>query len=157
MKPQKPCEENQFLSDHVELMITSYKKLTGRSLIKCTGTGNNVAQEIFTAPFALVSHDTSADPIFNYGNKTALRLFEMSWDEFICLRSKHSAEPVNQKERAVLLNQVAQHGFIDDYSGIRISKSGRRFTIEKAIVWNLIDSLGHHRGQAAKFDHWKVI
>ena len=32
--------------------------------------------------------------------------------------------------------------FIDDYTGVRISASGRRFRIDKAVVWNLVDQEG---------------
>jgi len=48
-------------------------------------------------------------------------------------------------------------GPVDDYSGIRISQSGRRFRIEQAIVWNLIDAAGHLCGQAATFDTWTPL
>ena len=41
--------------------------------------------------------------------------------------SASAAEAPLREERARLLAAVAANGFIDDYSGIRISKSGRRF------------------------------
>ena len=43
-----------------------------------------------------------------------------------------------REERARLLETVARRGFIDDYSGVRISKTGRRFRIIRATVWNLL-------------------
>jgi hypothetical protein len=46
---------------------------------------------------------------------------------------------------------------VDDYSGVRVSKSGRRFRIERAIVWNLTDAAGTHCGQAASFDRWTPL
>ena len=46
---------------------------------------------------------------------------------------------------------------MDDYSGIRISKTGRRFRIEQAIVWNLTDGVGNQLGQAATFDRWTPL
>jgi hypothetical protein len=52
---------------------------------------------------------------------------------------------------------VQQFGFIDDYSGIRISKTGQRFWIRNATVWNLIDMNGVRVGQAARFDHWDYL
>ena len=51
----------------------------------------------------------------------------------------------------------AYTGFIDDYTGVRISASGRRFRIDKAVVWNLVDQEGLYRGQAACFDAWVFI
>ena len=113
--------------------------------------------QLFEAPFVVVSHGVQADPILNYGNAAALKLWEMSWEELIQTPSRLTAEPVSQDERARLLAQVAQNGFIDDYQGVRISKSGRRFRIEKAIVWNLIDEAGRYAGQAAMFENWVYI
>jgi predicted DNA-binding protein (UPF0251 family) len=55
------------------------------------------------------------------------------------------------------LEAVTQRGFIDDYSGIRISKTGRRFQISRATVWNLISEKGEPCGQAAMFDEWKFL
>jgi hypothetical protein len=61
--------------------------------------------------------------------------------------SRRSAEPLAQTERAQLLARVSAHGFIDDYSGIRISARGRRFRIDRATVWNVVDAAGVYRFQ----------
>jgi hypothetical protein len=53
--------------------------------------------------------------------------------------------------------RVTQEGFINDYSGVRISATGKRFLIEQAMVWNLIDEQEHYHGQAAMFDHWVYL
>ena len=71
--------------------------------------------------------------------------------------SRKSAEPINREERQRLLDRVTSHGYIDDYSGIRISSSGKRFLIENAIVWDLVDHLGGYHGQAAVFDKWSFL
>ena len=52
------------------------------------------------------------------------------------------------------MERTRRDGFVDDYQGIRISRTGKRFRIEQAIVWNLVDDQGRHAGQAATFDHW---
>jgi hypothetical protein len=52
---------------------------------------------------------------------------------------------------------VREHGFVDDYSGIRISKNGRRFRIRQATVWNLVDASGAFAGQAATFGRWEFL
>jgi hypothetical protein len=52
---------------------------------------------------------------------------------------------------------VSRHGFIENYSGIRISKRGRRFRIDKATVFNLLDPAGHYLGQAATFAAWAPL
>ena len=73
------------------------------------------------------------------------------------LPSRLSAEPVSQMERARLLEQVTARGFIDDYSGVRISRTGRRFLIRRATVWNLIDQTGTYQGQGAMFRDWQRL
>ena len=41
----------------------------------------------------------TSDRLFNYGNRRALELWELSWEEFTCMPSHKSAEPVTQEER----------------------------------------------------------
>lgn len=162
MQWEEPSEANRYLQEHARLLQDSYHQLTGRGLLPPDLQGevqrsveaHEVARQLFEAPFALVSHNTASDPVFNYANRTALRLFEMSWREFTSLPSRLSAEPLFRDERARLMATVRQKGFIDDYSGVRISKEGRRFMIEQATVWNLLDAQEVLRGQAALFDHW---
>ena len=36
-----------------------------------------------------------------------------------------------------MLEQAKTHGYISDYRGIRISRSGKRFLVEQATVWNI--------------------
>jgi hypothetical protein len=65
---------------------------------------------------------------------------------------------VAQEERDRLLAEVTERGFIDNYSGVRIGRHGRRFLIEEAIVWNLLAPAGGaHQGQAAMFKRWKML
>lgn len=142
---------------HVETLRASYHHWTGKHLIDPSIPAEFAANTLDTMPFALVSHDTAADPVFNYANRLALELFSMSWDEFTALPSRLSAEPVNQTERARLLETVSQNGYIEDYSGIRIAKTGRRFMIKNATVWNLITSDGSFYGQAALIRAWQDI
>ena len=153
----EPGEDNHFLAKHVQLLRTSFHRLTGRELVNAALDDIEAAREVFHAPCVIVSHDTASDPIFNYANKMALRLFDMTWDEIITLPSRKSAEMPDREERARLLAEVTTHGFIDNYSGVRISKSGQRFLIEQATVWNLVDEDGVYRGQAATFSHWKFL
>jgi hypothetical protein len=141
----------------VNLLRSSLYALTNRELVDRSLSEQQAAIEIFNAPYLLVSHNTDRDPLFNYANQTALDLFEMTWDEFIATPSRHSAEPLNQAERAQLLERVTQQGFIDDYTGIRISKNQQRFRITNAIVWNAIDSQGIYWGQAALCHTWEYL
>jgi hypothetical protein len=81
----------------------------------------------------------------------------MAPDTLVRTPSRLTAEPVHRDERARLLERTSREGFVDDYSGVRISKTGRRFMIEKAIVWNLDDESGQALGQAATFDRWTPL
>ena len=117
----------------------------------------DLAEWVFHAPFVLVSHGTEADPVLNYGNQAALALWEMSWTELTRTPSRLTAEAPNREERARLLAAVTARGFIDDYSGIRISKTGRRFRIAQATVWNLLDERREYCGQAAMFSTWEFL
>ena len=141
----------------VQQLLDSFARLLGRELVPRQGSAVEQAARLFHAPFVVVSHGTEADPVLNYGNARALGLWEMTWDELTQTPSRLTAEPVHRDERARLLARTREHGFVDDYSGIRISKTGRRFRIEQAIVWNLTDSAGEHRGQAATFDRWTSL
>ena len=141
-----------------ELMCRNFRKFTGKELCKSSSPlGEDLLKELIVADFALVSHDTAEDPLFNFANRTALNLFEMSFSEFIALPSRKSAEPLHQEERSRLLSLVSSQGFIKDYCGIRISASGRRFYVEDAVVWNLIDESGEYKGQAAAFSKWRYV
>lgn len=150
----KPNVSNCFLNEHAELLISSYRYWTGKDLVNQALADKERYSALYNAPYAIVSHNTKDNPIFNYGNKTALRIFEMDWAEFTALASKMSAEPINQIDRDKLLARVSKYGFIDDYKGIRISSTGKRFMIESATVWNIVDEEKNYYGQAAVFYNW---
>lgn len=153
----KPGPENAYLRGHAELLISSYRRITGRELVAQKGTREETARALYEAPYGVVSHDTRDDPVFNYGNRTALGLFEMSWRDFVVLPSLESAEAVNRAERQKLLDRVSLSGFVDDYRGVRISSTGRRFRIEEATVWNVVDERSVYHGQAAVFFRWSEV
>lgn len=142
---------------HAGTLARSFRHWLGRELLSGVTEPRALAEALFAAPFVLVSHGTQADPVLNYGNRAALALWEMSWDELTRTPSRLTAEPVAREERARLLAEVTQHGHIANYAGVRISKSGRRFRIAQAVVWNLLDERGAHYGQAAMFDRWDYL
>ncbi|CAO4177085.1 MEKHLA domain-containing protein [Methylorubrum aminovorans] len=131
------------------LLSGSFRRLVGRPLILEPDLGPDwlYAQ----APFAVLSHDTSADPLFVYANRAAQRVFGYTWEEFVGMPSRLSAEAPERAERQRLLDAVARDGFVSDYAGIRVAKDGRRFPVTEGIVWQLVDEDGTVRGQAATF------
>ena len=130
-------------------LLSSYERLTGESL----GT----PESLWGAPFALLSHGTEDPPVFWYGNQTALGLWERSFEEFTRMPSRETAEPDGREVRERLLAQVREHGIMRQYTGVRISKTGRRFLIENATVWNVTDDDGRLIGQAATFASWTYL
>ncbi|MDD2660936.1 MAG: MEKHLA domain-containing protein [Methylococcales bacterium] len=152
-----PTERNNFLVEHVLDIRNSYRRLLLKELIPEIQTDELSARQLFHAPFAVVSHDTASDPVFNYANLKALELFELSWEDFIHLPSRMSAEPINQAGREQLLAEVTEKGYIDHYEGVRISSTGKRFLIRNAIIWNLMDKNNSYKGQAACFSQWRFL
>jgi hypothetical protein len=146
-----------FAITHSDCLARSFQRWKGRGLLPGAAPGRDLAEKLFRAPFVVVSHGTEADPVLNYGNQAALDLWEMTWEELTRTPSRLTAEAPNREERARLLAAVTSHGFIDNYSGIRISRSGRRFRIDQAIVWYLVNAEGQYCGQAATFDRWEFL
>jgi hypothetical protein len=154
---EEPEAGNDFLADHVVNLLRSFHELTGRHLIEPGEPATAMARQAYELPFVLLSHDSGSDPVLTYGNLAAQRLFSMDWGTLVTTPSRKTAEAPERAEREELLRRVAENGFIDDYSGVRISADGRRFMIRNAIVWNLADSQGRPAGQAATFSRWERI
>ncbi len=150
----EPDPDNDYLLPHAALLIRSYRVLTGNDLVAVGLSARAAAEALYHAPFVLLSHDNAPDPRFTYANLAAQSRFEMPWRELVGMPSRYSAEPIAREARALLLAQVAQRGYVDDYRGIRIARSGRRFLIEQATVWNLSGPDGGLQGQAAMFSRW---
>lgn len=153
----EPSAANRYLVEHVDLLRRSLRQLAGRDLVPPGLDPVEAARAVFEAPFVVLSHDATPDPVLSYGNRAALALFELSWVELTRMPSRLTAEAPDRDERARLLARVAAQGWIDDYSGVRISRTGRRFRIEQATVWNLVDADGRRRGQAATFASWRDL
>lgn len=152
----RPAPGNAFHAAQAALLLDSYRALMQRDLLHPASPGE-IGRTLYEAPMVVLAHDTAADPVFFYGNLAAQQLFEMDWEELVRLPSRFSAEPVAQEERQRLLDLVARQGYIDNYAGIRIAKSGKRFRIEQATVWNLLGPSGQVVGQAAAFDRWVLV
>jgi MEKHLA domain len=153
----KPDATNAYLAEYVGLLVNSLRQLKGDCLVDSSLSMEEQAKQIFNAPYVLLAHNATADPVFQYANKMGLTLFELSWDELTNLHSKYSAEPQNRYARETLLNEVSAKGYADNYSGIRISKTGKRFEIKAATVWNIVDSDNVKCGQAAMFKDYKYL
>ena len=74
-------------------------------------------------------------------------------------RSRPPAKPLTTRIPFPITHSSARHpdavkaqGYIDDYQGVRISSTGKRFMIRNCVVWEVYDAAGVRRGQAATFD-----
>jgi MEKHLA domain len=152
---QFPWQQEKIIC-HSQRLLYSFKHWTGNSLLDVSGTPEEIAKTLFEAPFVLVSHGTEANPIFNYGNRKALELWEISWENFIKMPSRKTAEEVIQEERDRLLLEAATKGF-SYFSGVRITSTGKRFEIQDGILWNLLDEHNYRCGQAAVYSKCKFI
>jgi hypothetical protein len=142
---------------HTQILLDSYARWMGAELISREGSSEEQARALFESPLVVVSHDTQDDPILNYANRTTLELWEMELSQLLQTPSRMTAEPMHRDERALLIARTTRDGYVDDYRGIRVSSTGKRFEIERAIVWNLLDDQGTLVGQAATFDAWKEL
>ena len=142
---------------HVGYLLRSFQRLVGQALLPTHDDPARDAQQLFDAPFVVLSHGIEADPILNYGNALALQLWEMTAAQFCATPSRITAEPMLRDDRQYTLDTVARQGYITNYAGIRVSSSGRRFLIENVVLWNVTDDDGNPIGQAASFDHWTFL
>jgi hypothetical protein len=135
-------------------LLDSHRQWIGRELVERTAEPEREARALFESAMVVVSHGTQADPLLNYGNQTALDLWEMSWEQLVRTPSRLTAEPVNRRERDRMLEEARARGYITTYQGVRISRTGRRFLVENALIWNVMDSCNQPIGQAATFARW---
>ncbi|HAV14599.1 MAG TPA: MEKHLA domain-containing protein [Opitutae bacterium] len=141
-------------SAHTTLLLDNYHRCFGENLI---ARGENEAERLMNVPFVVLSHGTQEDPVLNYGNLCGQKLFEMDWETPTKMPSRFTAEPMHRDERATLLNDVRTKGCSDNYRGIRISATGKRFSINSARIWMLLDEAGEVVGQAATFSDWDLL
>ena len=154
-----PIPANAPLIEWLELtqnLLDSYRRWTGSELL-VRSTPKDDLLSLWNLPQIVVSHGIQSDPAFVYGNHRALELWEMSCDQFLGMPSRLTAEPLHRDERQRLLDQTRQQGYVDDYRGVRISRTGKRFMIEKALLWMVLDRAGNTIGQAATFDRWTPL
>jgi|GEM_PF-6104169 len=62
---EMPSAENQFLTAHIKLISDNFQRLLNQPLFNTEEKDAVLAEKLFHAPFALLSHDNEPDPIFN--------------------------------------------------------------------------------------------
>ena len=131
------------------LLTQTYCRLAGQSLVPEGMNPVVAARWLYEdAPFGVLAHTADADPVFMYGNKAAQKRFEYTWQELTRLPSRLSAEAPHREERQEFLDRVKRDGFACGYRGVRVTKSGKRFLIEDATLWQLCSENDTFYGQA---------
>ncbi|UWQ80719.1 MEKHLA domain-containing protein [Leisingera sp. S132] len=149
---QVPGPQNSYQAQHAELLLSSFAKVTGRKLLESAD-----AEALYHAPFPVLSHNTAADPVLTYGNLAAQVLWGMGWEQLTSMPSRLTAEPAHREQRDAMFAEMRAKGFIEDYAGVRISASGRRFEIRGAVIWPLLGPDGVKLGEAASFRDYRFI
>jgi len=139
------------------VLLQSHQRAFSRPLIADTQSGRSrrlQCQELFACGFPVLAHGTEKDPKLTYANAAALQLWESNWDGLIGMPSRLTAPDSERAERSSALGQVQHLDAVRNYRGIRISRKGRRFMINKARIWTLWDAEERVCGQAACFSDW---
>jgi hypothetical protein len=138
------------------LLADSQAAVVGERLVPEGMTEAEAAGWLYMAPFGLLAHEESADPLFVYANLTAQQRLRYDWDEFVGLPSRLSAGGEAGEARRLFMDAVRRPGFAEGYRGLRVAKSGHLFWIEDVTIWNLADpeSPGRLVGQAALVRGW---
>lgn len=145
---------NPAIVEWSQLLLNSFRHWTTRELLERVGDPGCQAHKLFRSPFVVVSHGMEEDPLLNYGNQVALELWVLTWEQLVKTPSRLTAELTNRAEREWMLEQARTRGYLDTYRGVRISSTGRRFLVENALIWNVVDAKGQRVGQAATFSQW---
>ena len=142
------------------LLLQSYQAAFNRPFHTCADNeslNRVVAQEVFALDTPLMAHGNEIDPLLNYVNACALRIWRMQWEEMVGMPSRLTAPIEEQKSRSfVLRNALKCHG-IKGYQGVRVNSEGERFSIHGARIWTILDRNGKPFGQAATFTNWQLI
>ncbi|TVU59214.1 MEKHLA domain-containing protein [Vibrio atlanticus] len=148
MSPMQSLSKLDYVKQ-VKIISHNYNRIFGKQLYRENNSDLEIFYEVWNSHFAIVSHGTEINPLFNFANKKALEIFELNYLDFIGLPSIQTADALAAEDRIMLLNDVNRHGFVKNYSGIRVSAKGKKFQICDAVIFNLFDFEYNYHGQAA--------
>ena len=145
------------MDDWVRLSSESLKVHTGESLLDRMDVGT-VGLVHTNERYAVLSHGTQKDPIYNYFNRAALETFQWSEDEVYQIPSRYSApDGATRSDRQERLKKTAEEDVINLPNAIRQTKSGDQFQINDVILWNVYNDDGVRVGQMAIFDRELIV
>lgn len=149
-----PYEDGDIIL-HSLSVIDSYFRATGKPIFPPEANVEiaSAAKSLFEAPFVLVSHGTEEDPIFNYGNANALKVFEADWEALMRTPSRAVAPEEQLAARAALLDGAGQ-GVVELKGLVQQSLKGRMILLKEGISWTLKNLEGETFGQAVLCRDW---
>jgi hypothetical protein len=136
----------------VQAVLASHLRVVGKPLL--VGLSG---RDVWSGDFALLTHRGDAQAMLNYGNRFALDLWECDWDQFTATPSSATAPQEGRAERAAMMQQVVQGGFVCGYDGQRVSRTGRVFLIQDVTIWRLLDEKKQSFGIAAFFRRYQRL
>ncbi len=102
------------------LLIASYHHCVGWPLLPPGIPKADHARWLYDeAPFCVLAHYADPDPRIVYANRVVQGPFQYSWEEFLALSSRLSAEVAAQAERQRLLDAATRDGVASGCGGLR--------------------------------------
>jgi MEKHLA domain len=136
----------------------SLLKLTGTSLLDRMEGIDSIHDVHSCSRYAVLSHGTQQDPIYNYFNQGALLTFQWPEDEVYQLPSRYSAPGGKLRDqRDILMERVVQEQAQTFPEAIRQTKTGQPFRLTDVLLWNVFDTEGSRVGQTALFDRDLIV
>jgi len=136
-------------ADRAGVILDSYRRLLGRELIDRSGDAADDARRLFALPKAVLAHDTGRPAILDWVNAAAAAAFDAAPEALLGRPSASTAPADAAPERETLFVRLRERGFVEGYSGVRVSLTGRRFVIADVTVFELRDRDGRTAGHAA--------
>lgn len=106
--------------------------------------------------FGILSHGTQPDPIYNYGNRASLILFDQTLENLCKTASRYSTVESLMEDREQLIQQINSVGHGTISNAIRTTTKGKLFVMETIWIWHVYHPDGRRIGLAALYDRSKV-
>lgn len=107
--------------------------------------------------FGILSHGTQEDPIYNYGNRASLELFDQTLENLCQTPSRYSTVESLMDDRDRLIQQINDVGYGIITNGVRTTTKGHLFVIKTIWIWHVYhDEDGRRIGLAALYDRAQV-
>ena len=141
------------------VLLESHQRAFSRPLIASAQPSRSdskrlLCQNLFACGFPVLAHGAEPRSKAQLRQRCGPAAVGNHWDELIGMPSRLTAPETERAERSSALGQAKRLDAVQNYRGIRISRKGRRFMINKARIWTLWDAEERVCGQAACFSDW---